>query len=46
MMASFPLSADAANEVVLQRTLQVPNAACTLPIPGVDGIIIDDLRAE
>jgi hypothetical protein len=31
---------------VLQRILQVPNAGCSLPIPGVDGIIIDDLRVE
>lgn len=46
MTATLPLSVGAANEVVLQRTVQVPNASCTLPIPGIDGIIIDDLRAE
>ena len=44
--ATLPLPAGAANEVVLQRILQVPNAGCSLPIPGVDGIIIDDLRVE
>jgi hypothetical protein len=45
-MASFPLPAGAASEVVLQRTFKLPASLCGRPSSGVDGIIIDDLRVE
>ena len=46
--ASFPLPADAAGEVVLQRTFSVTTSNCGPPRPplSVAGIIIDDLRVE
>ena len=45
LTATFEVPADATTEVVLKRTHSL-FSGCGLPLPGVAGIIIDDLRVE